>query len=127
MTDDRRDAPRRPLRSTETLREGTFNGVWSRLTATIGEDHNLVISGHDIGPRASLIGGEMEFWIKVENKHLPALHRHLSGLLGIRPSEGSTIPGLLKIGFDRGEFTSGGGLTEWMRRKGVPSSFSSWP
>jgi hypothetical protein len=49
---------------------GSPNGLWSSLRAHIDGDGSLVIFGHYLGPKASLIGDELESWIKVEAQHL---------------------------------------------------------
>lgn len=110
-----------------TLLEGTLDGVWSRVSAHIAADDTLVISGHVLGPGASFIGDELEYWVKVEQQHLGRLGDRLATLLGTDPTSASTVTSMLKLAFERGEFETGGGAMQWLTENGIPSSFSSWP
>jgi hypothetical protein len=60
---------------------GSPNGLWSSPRAHIDGDGSLVIFGHYLGPKASLIGDELESWIKVEAQHLDRLADQLRALL----------------------------------------------
>ena len=110
-----------------TLSERTQNDVWSRVTAHISADGTLVIFAHDNGPKASLIGDEMEYWVQVEPQHLDRLAAQLAILLETDPTSDAMVPTMLKLAFERGDFETGGGVREWLTANGVPSAFSSWP
>ena len=98
------------------LRESSPRGVWSHLTAHIGADGGLVISGHDLGPGASLTDDELEYWIGVEESHLERLAKRLRGLLGEDgQGERASIPGTPEGGFHLDEFDSAGQLVQWMK------------
>lgn len=124
--DDLLDENRRRLAAV-TLREWTQGDVWSSLRAHIAADGTLVISGHVLGPKASLIGDELEYWVKVEPQHLDRLAAVLATLLGTDPTSVATVPSMLKLAFERGEFETGGGVMEWLTERGIPHKFSSWP
>ena len=129
MPDDHEDLNEENRRrlAAVTLSERTQNDVWSRVTAHISADGSLVIFAHDIGPKASLIGDEMEYWVKVEQQHLNRLAILLAALLGTAPTSGAMVPTMLKLAFERGDFETGGGVREWLTANGIPSAFSSWP
>jgi hypothetical protein len=124
--DDPMEEHRRQMAAV-TLRTGSYGSVWSRLSAYISTDGSLVISGHDLGQGASLIGDELETWVKVEKRHLKRLADLLATRLGSDERTTTAIPSTLRLAFERGEFETSGQVTDWMKEHGVPSSFSSWP
>lgn len=69
----------------------------------------------------------MEYWIKVEKRHLKRVADLLATLVGSDERATTAIPSMLKLAFKRGEFETAGQVTDWMTEHRVPSSWSSWP
>lgn len=83
------------------------------MSAHIAADGSLTISGHVLGPKASRIGDELEYWIKFEPQHLDRLADALATLLGTDPTSAAIVPSMLKLALERSDFERGGRM-EWL-------------
>jgi len=114
-----------------TLRTIRNEGLSSILTARIDDSGDLVLSGHDRGPRVAQVFGddEYEYRIVVRAEHVEATAAALVEILkddGRPARPGTHITHMLEEAFGRQLFTTESGFAQWLTEHEIPSEFSSY-
>lgn len=123
-----------PARTT-TLLEIRSQDISIHLEAYIDSRGDLVLAGHDLGPRVAQIwpSDEYEYFLTVTKKHLSSVAKALLVQLRRSPrieaGRGGVerqVVALLKEAFVNGRFKSDVDFREFLDERGIPSEFSSW-
>ena len=100
--------------------------IWKHLSAYMESDGRLVLAGHDLGPKASLLGDEWEYWIYVSSDDLNPLRIKLAEAVGVADGDHRELLTLLKRAFDTGVFSSSLDFHGWLESHDLPFKFESW-